>query len=63
MEMVNDNGIPRHYAVSIPWNPCRFEPWWIARRADIIPYDVRYRGYGKNKLQHLHELVNDLGFR
>ncbi len=42
---------------------CRFEPWWIARRADIIPYDVRYRGYGKNKLQHLHELVNDLGFR
>lgn len=40
-----------------------FEPWWIARRADIAPYDVRYRGYGKNKLQHLHELVNDLGFR
>ena len=23
-----------------------FEPWWIARRDSIGPFDVRYRGYG-----------------
>jgi hypothetical protein len=29
---------------------CRFEPWWIGRRADISVYDSKYRGYGKNKV-------------
>ena len=39
-----------------------FEPWWNAQRAVIAPFDVCYRGYGKNKLQHLYELVTDLNF-
>ena len=32
----------------------RYEPWWIASRALVVPYDVRYRGYGWNKAQQLN---------
>lgn len=34
--------------------PSRYEPWWIASRALVVPYDVRYRGYGWNEAQQLN---------
>lgn len=30
-----------------------YEPWWIAARLQLAPFDVRYRGFGKNKVQQL----------
>lgn len=30
-----------------------FEPWYLSRRTATQWYDVRYRGYGKNKIQQV----------
>lgn len=34
----------------------------IVNRADLPPYDPRFRGYGLNKVQHAYHLAT-LGFR
>jgi hypothetical protein len=41
--------------------PGRYEPWVIASRRDIPWHDVRFRGYGQNKIVHVAH-VNASGF-
>lgn len=40
-----------------------FEPWYIAARALVAPWDVRYRGYGRNKVQQLHTQLSVVNSR
>mmetsp|Transcript_521 Transcript_521/g.1388 ORF Transcript_521/g.1388 Transcript_521/m.1388 type:complete len:455 (-) Transcript_521:411-1775(-) len=43
-------GTVKEYAVQYQ---NEFEPWFISKRAATQWYDVRYRGYGKNKIQQV----------
>ena len=40
---------------------CRFEPWGLVSRRLTPFFDVRFRGYGKNKIQYLR-LLHSTGF-
>ena len=45
--------------------PCfarRFEPWTIVNRKLAHWHDVRFRGYGQNKIQHIANM-NATGFK
>jgi hypothetical protein len=42
---------------------CRYEPWGLMYRPALGFFDVRYRGYGRNKVQHLHMHLKQLGWR
>jgi hypothetical protein len=42
---------------------CRYEPWGLMYRPALGFFDVRYRGYGRNKIQHLHMHTEQLGWR
>lgn len=42
---------------------CRYEPWWIGARSQVAPFDVRYRGFGKDKVQQLKAQQMVLGSR
>ena len=40
---------------------CRYEPWIVANRKDVPWHDVRFRGYGQNKIVHVAH-THALGF-
>lgn len=41
----------------------RFEPWGLMYRPALGFFDVRYRGYGRNKIQHLYMHLQQMGWR
>lgn len=48
-----------NYAIQYSY---RYEPWLICDRKDVPWHDVRYRGYGQNKIVHVASL-NASGFQ
>jgi hypothetical protein len=45
------------------FSTCRYEPWGLMYRPALGFFDVRFRGYGRNKIQHLHMHLKQLGWR
>mmetsp|Transcript_15970 Transcript_15970/g.37652 ORF Transcript_15970/g.37652 Transcript_15970/m.37652 type:complete len:598 (-) Transcript_15970:50-1843(-) len=40
-----------------------FEPYVVAARHQVPAYDERFKGYGMNKISHLHEMAKGQGFK
>lgn len=52
----NATDYPRWFAANEPYTieyAINYEPWFVADRAACPPYDVRFRGYGWNKVQQV----------